>query len=371
MRRYGAHAGHVPSRAMNDAGVQRLIEHARSPTWTRIAGYSIEKVHTGVLVHALRRGGAASHALAVAMWNLATDEAITPAEVAAVEAAPECQLGTGRHSVIDLLVVITLRAGGRLRLGIEVKVDASPDWAQAHRLGSALRSIAAREPGRAAMVLLTLGVAQVCRWEGASEQSPSSVRRWGLDDLLRLREFIRAASDLDAVVEPWLRELDDEQLRRHHAREVAAQDAEVLGYRGRTLLTYQLHQLAGDLEAACHGSWTVSVQSHNVVATSHKANDPIVIDGAPLRMYLEIAGDQLCLKAWSSQGDARARARVAVAHYEAALLPPAVRLPPPVRRAGDSATLSRCRVDVQNPAATQLVVAAAMVAWDRMRAAHG
>ncbi|MBK6534326.1 MAG: hypothetical protein IPF99_33595 [Deltaproteobacteria bacterium] len=96
-----------------------------------------------------------------------------------------------------------------------------------------------------------------------------------------------------------------------------------------------------------------------------------MIDGAPLRMYLEIAGDQLCLKAWSSQGDARARARVAVAHYEAALLPPAVRLPPPVRRAGDSATLSRCRVDVQNPAATQLVVAAAMVAWDRMRAAHG
>lgn len=356
---------------MNDAGVQRLIDHARSPSWTRIAGYSIEKVHTGVLVHALRRGGAASHALAVAMWNLATDEAITPAEVALVEAAPECQLGTGRHSVIDLLVVITLRAGGRLRLGIEVKVDASPDWAQAHRLGSALRSIAGREPGRAAMVLLTLGVAQVCRWEGTWEQSPSSVRRWGLDEFLRLRETIRAASDLDAVVEPWLRELDDEVLRQTHARAVAEQDAATLGYRGRTLLAYRLHHLAGELDVAGHGLWTVAVHSHNVVATSHKANHLLPVEGPPLRAFLEITDGQLCLKAWSGQGDARARARAAAAHYEAALLPPAVRLPPPVRRAGDSATLSRCRVDVRNPVATQLVVAAAMVAWDRMRAAHG
>ena len=113
------------------------------------------------------------------------------------------------------------------------------------------------------------------------------------------------------------------------------------------------------------------MQSHNVVATSHRANHPIVIDGSPLRMYLEIAGNQLCLKAWTDKGDARTRARAAVARYEAALRPPAVRLPPPVRRAGDSATLSRCGVDLRRPADALPVVAAAMEAWDQMRAAHG
>jgi hypothetical protein len=325
-------------------------------TWVRVAGYALEKIHTGVLVHTLTRDTAASRDLASVLWRRATKTEVDPATITDLRAEPEVSLGEGADSVIDLLVSFSTPSGKHW-LGIEMKVDASPRREQLELLGKGVRG----RPGAAhVMVLLALGAAQVCRIERGQ---PTGVVRLGVDDVLDAESQLLAAGE-PSIVRPWLRELAFEKARRDGADAVKEPDARRYGYRARTLRAYQLALLARRLELAGAKPWEVSIQSHNVVATSTESWRKVPGDGPPVYIYLELTDDGVCLKAgcWTGGADPRkASAAItarAIAAFGNAKLDPVKGK----RRQGQSATL--CKVSVwhhPNPIAR---INAASAAWE-------
>lgn len=284
---------------MDPSTLETLAAHVAEPNWVRVAGYGLEKIHTGVLVYALTRGTPASRDLAAALWMKASNETLDPQTVQGVHAETEVSLGKGADSVLDLLVSFDAPRGKRW-LGIEMKVDASPRKDQLVRLR---RGVTSRSDGGHAMVLLALGAAQVCRTEQGSAEG---VVRWNLDTLLDLAPALRAAG-ASHLVEPWLRELADERVRLAVAAQVKPADARRYGYRPRNLLVYQFAQFARRLAEAGHRPWEVSVQSHNVVATATGSWRVTKVEDAQVDYYLELTGEDLCLKAgcWSRKVDPR------------------------------------------------------------------
>jgi hypothetical protein len=266
-----------------------LEDAARVLTWVRVAGYALEKIHTGVLVHALNSGRPAARALAASLWNQVTSASLAPENITELRATPEVSLGDGADSVIDLL--LSFHAGGQPHLlGLEMKVDASPRKEQLDRLRDGVRAM----PGAAhATALVALGGAQVCRIERGD---PTGVKRLGIDDLLAHAALLRDAGD-PAIVDPWPQELAFEVARRNHADEVTEHPGTRLGYRSRTLRTYQYALLSQRLVGLGGKPWEVSVQSHNVVATATKSWRDLPGSGAPTKLYLELTDDAICLKA--------------------------------------------------------------------------
>ncbi len=319
-----------------------LSAAAEELTWVRVAGYSLEKIHTGVLIHALTRGTAASKAVAAGLWECATKAAIDPASITTLSAVPEVSVGDGANSVIDLLVSFTARDEVHW-LGVEMKVDASPRREQLELLGKGVR---AKKGAHHAMALLALGAAQVCRVERGL---PPGVARLGVDDLLSLESSLLDAGD-PAIVRPWLRELAFERARRDGADDALDGSEARHGYRPRTRRAYQLALFARRLELAGEKPWEVSIQSHNVIATSTASWRKIPGSTPPVYLYLELTDDGLCLKAggWTGKVDPRVASAAIVPRALAALS--AADLKPTLgrRRQGQSATI--CKMPVwQHP----------------------
>ena len=154
---------------------------------------------------------AEAHALAAALWQRASGEALSPEAIEALTVKPERRLKQkGRHSVVDLYVSLKTSSGIR-ELAVEVKVDGSPNGAQ---LASMASEFELGENRR--LVLLTLGAAQVCRMEaaGAWDAKDRWWKRWQIEDLLELGDLIEAASPSAAITRDWREELRREQDRR-------------------------------------------------------------------------------------------------------------------------------------------------------------
>lgn len=302
-------------------------------TWVGVAGYSLEKIHTGVIAHALNRGTPASKALAASLWCHASTESITADDITQVSAKSEVSLGDGPDSVIDLMVSITTVRGVH-RLGLELKVDAPPRKEQLERLDQGLRG---QKGVAAATVLLALSAAQVCRVERGH---PPGVSRWGLDDLLVRGELLLEAGDR-TIVEPWLRELAFERARRDGTDAVTEADARRFGYRERTWRAYELARWARQFARGGPQQWEVSMQSHNVVMTAMGSWRTVSTGGPEVTTYLEIAGNELCLKAgcWSGKADPRAASAAVAVRAFAVFEQRGLRPSWATRRQGRSATL--------------------------------
>jgi hypothetical protein len=332
-----------------------LEDAARVLTWVRVAGYALEKIHTGVLVHALKSDRPAACALAASLWNQVTAASLAPENITELRADPEVSLGDGADSVIDLL--ISFQAHGQPhRLGLEMKVDASPRKEQLERLRDGVRAKSRAANG---MALLALGSAEVCRIERGV---PDGVKRLGVGDLLAHAALLHDAGD-PAIVDPWLQELTFEAARRDHADEVTEDTAARFGYRSRTLRTYQYALLSKRVEAAGGGAWEVSVQSHNVIATATDSWRRLPGEGAPTVLYLELTDDAICLKAgcWTGHGDPRKESAVIVEHAFAGFRAAGLTVVRPTQRHGTSATLCKIPVKVGEDLAPQLL--AASQAW--------
>jgi len=339
----------------HSADVQALRDLVASPTWVRVAGYAIEKIHTGVLVHAL--GGAGQHvttppasrALLAAMWKRATGREVSADRIEGVFVAVEEHVDHGRDSVIDLLVRFDADTR-RYRLGIEAKVDSQP---RAEQLDSEFKGIKKRPGHENALVLLALGAAQAC-YLGQSE-----ARRWSIDDILSLREHVVAAA-LPHIVQPWLSELEAELLRRQIAWRVSASDAGALGYRGRSHAVYQHERIARELEGHGGGPWQVKILPRNVVATASSSYRKR--DGSWI--YLELADGELCLKAGQSPEaklDLPGVFKDVVDATRAGLEAKGRTVSAPRARPGDSATLLKVPVDLTSAPAAEDVREAAEV----------
>jgi hypothetical protein len=331
--RGGAYASFVST--TTDGGIGCAAEEI---TWVRVAGYALEKIHTGVLVHALTRGTPASDALAAALWKRVTGATVDPETLTDLQAKPEVSLGDGADSVIDLLVSF-VTPGGRHWLGVEMKVDAPPRREQLEQLDRGVRA----KPGVAHQTaLLALGAAQVCRIERGA---PAAILRLAVRDVLAWERELLAAGD-PSIVGPWLRELAFEEARRASADALTESDAPQLGYRVRTLRAYQLAHLAEGLVEAGLKPWEVSIQSHNVIATATDSWRRLPGDGPAVTVYLELTDDGVCLKAgcWSGGRDPRAASDAITSRMMAAL--DVAKLEPMrgKRRQGQSATL--CKVPV-------------------------
>ena len=316
-----------------DGGLARAAEEI---TWVRVAGYALEKIHTGVLVHALKRGTPASKALAAALWTRVTGDVVDPETMTDLHAKPEVSLGEGADSVIDLLVsFVTPR--GQHWLGVEMKVDASPRREQVEHLD---RGVRAKQGVEHRTALLSLGAAQVCRVERGE---PKGIERLAVRDVLAWGRELLAAGE-PSIIAPWLRELAFEEARRVEADGVTDSDAARLGYRARTLRAYQLARFSDRLVGAGLKPWEVSIQSHNVVATATDAWRRLPGDGPAVDAYLELTNDEVCLKAgcWKGERDPRAAAAAINERMMAALRDAGLAVTLGRRRQGQSATL--CKV---------------------------
>lgn len=286
-----------------DPVLEALRVATASPSWAQ-RGFTTERNHTHVLVAALNSKKPESRNLAAALWNMASVEQRSGAEVTAeqiteIVATPEYALKQGKHSVVDLLVTFKVD-GVAHQLAVEVKVDSKPYSAQLASMNEALGS----DPHRR-LVLLSLGAAQASRVE-PDESTPPKVRRWYVADMLGLGELIKAASSLPVDAVAWLEELQREEYRRQRAW---ADDTttEGCGYRGREKIAYSYWEVARLLEpsGAC---WEVSLQTHGVVL--HGKSSHHEVPNTSVTLYLEVADGVLRVKAgaWYDASDARAAA---------------------------------------------------------------
>lgn len=343
---------------MTTSDLAPLDDAARELTWVRVAGYALEKIHTGVLVHALKSGRPAARALAAALWKQVTAASLDPEMISAVRAEPEVSLRDGADGVIDLLLYFDVN-GQRHLLGLEMKVDASPRKEQLERLRD---GVLAKPAAAHAMALVALGSAQVCRIERGD---PTGVTRLGVDQLLARTDLLRDAGD-PAIVDPWLQELAFEVARRDHADEVTEGTAARFGYRSRTLRTYQYARLSQRVVERGGDAWDVSVQSHNVIATATNSWRRLPGDGAPTVLYLELTDDAICLKAgcWTGRGDPRKESAGIIERVFAGFRAAGLTVARPTRRRGTSATLCKVPVKVGEDLAPQLL--AASQAWAKI-----
>lgn len=285
-----------------------------APTWVAMAGYTVEKLHTNVLARSLESKTAAAKELAAALWKKASDEVLAPESITAIEIKRENALGKGRHSVVDLVVELTLGQEKR-SLAIEVKVDGPPD---ARQLGAMARS---HEVGaKKSLVLLCLGGAQACRLEYVRDLKDGfQPRRWAVKDILELGPLIEAASPAPGVTRDWLAELEIEERRRTLAYEDAATRAG-LPYRGRSLDVYRYY-LAAEALRPDSGDWDVSDQPNGVVMTERSKTHEFKFKGKRVVVFLQVNKGILRVKAGSYEDgvDPRAATRHFLEPIRAAL----------------------------------------------------
>lgn len=272
-----------------------------APTWMAMAGYTVEKLHTNILARSLEPGTPAARTLAAALWKKACDETIDPEHITDVSVHLEVALGKGRHSVVDLVVELTLGQEKR-SLAIEVKVDGPPD---ARQLGTMARSY---EVGaKKTLVLLCLGGAQACRLEYVRDLKDGFMpRRWAVKDILELGPLIEAASPAPGVTRDWLAELEIEERRRTLAYEDAATRVG-LPYRGRSLDVYRYH-LAAEALRPDSGDWDVSAQPNGVVMTERSKTHEFKFKGKRVVVFLQVNKGILRVKAGSHEDGVDPRA---------------------------------------------------------------
>lgn len=272
-----------------------------APTWVAMAGYTVEKLHTNILARSLEPKTPAARTLAAALWKRACDETIDPEHITDVSVHLEVALGKGRHSVVDLVVELTLGQEKR-SLAIEVKVDGPPD---ARQLGTMARSY---EVGaKKTLVLLCLGGAQACRLEYVRDLKDGFMpRRWAVKDILELGPLIEAASPAPGVTRDWLAELEIEERRRTMAYEDAATRVG-LPYRGRSLDVYRYY-LAAEALRPDGGDWDISVQPRGVVMTERSKTHEFKFKGKRVVVFLQVNKGILRVKAGSYEDGVDPRA---------------------------------------------------------------
>jgi hypothetical protein len=330
---------------------------ALSPTWVSIAGYALEKIHTGVIAHSLNRGTAESRSLLAALWQHATGSHIDPSQMSNVVVAPEERVGDGPDSVIDLLVGFDAESA-RHRLGFELKVDSPP---RAEQVTSELSNIREKRGSSATVILLSLGAAQVC----AAGPMPTGAARWDAGDILAFRDAILRAASADDVVLPWLNALEFERTRRVEALGVRKVDSARRGYRSRTLEAYKLAAIAERLQGHRTGPWNVNILPHNVVAHAVGSRVTRTLDSADATVYVELTDQALTVKASSRPGirDLQTRLAPVTAELRRALHD-RIDLTPTRTREGSAATLLQSTVDLDEPDAVAEAVMALADAWE-------
>jgi len=314
----------------DDPVLEELRAATACPTWV-LANFTLEKIHTNLLVAALNKGDrAAARQLSAALWNLASGDAIDPTEITGVAATPEVRLKQGPQGIIDLHIDIDI-GGSHRQLAVEVKVDSPPWSGQLVSMSEALGGGSDRR-----LVLLCLGAARTSRVESEAPKSPE-ITRWSIAHLLGIREFLVAAAPVKSDAEAWLAELEREEKRRLHAWMKVSEPTQY-GYRGDLLITYRYGEAVNDL-AASGSEWEVSLQRFGVIL--HAKSSRWEIPGTTVTLYLEVAGGTLRVKsgAWYDASDALAAAEPLRSRIEEAFTAHGFAVKMGKRKHGESVTL--------------------------------
>jgi hypothetical protein len=323
------------------------------PSWVEIAGYGLEKIHTGVLAHALDQKSDASNALLAALWHRATGVELDPKTITNVVVAPEERVAEG--AVIDLLVGFNV-GGLRHRLGFELKVDSAPRASQVKRELDGVAKRAEKDGEKAFVVLLSLGAAQVCH----AGEMPVNSARWQLEQLLEVSDLIRAALGADHIFEPWLAKLVEEKRIRAAALDLPAGTA----HRGRCLHAYRLAALVEPLQIHGISPWHVRILQHNVVAHAVGSYVPLPLEGCTATLYVEVTDQALAIKAWSDPPVNRLGMRLeSVVTELRRRFAPECHLSSPQMRDGASATLLQARLDLTDVEGARRTVRTVAEAW--------
>jgi len=265
-----------------------LKRHLVEPGFVYAVGYSLEKLHSGVLAQMLKEPDRKD--LFASLWKLVSpDEQLLPDKIVEVKVTREHKLGKG--CVIDLFAVASLGDQHYRRLFCEYKVDGTGD----HDVQCArIKSTAAKKyppdlNKRSAFALVTPGGAAF--WD-----VPCEFRKLDIVDLLQLLQPWESAA---LLVKAYLSALRDEELRRKivgTAITLSPDARRELGYRGYDVW-YDYYGVLKPL-LPNPNDWRIFAASHNAVMTWEPSWQGKIAESRNPSgwLYCEMSEDKLCLK---------------------------------------------------------------------------
>ena len=232
--------------------LKKLEENVRGMNFVYVVGYSLEKVHSGVLAALLN-----SHygvELAAALWNkVCAKQPLSAKTITDVRAKREKKIG--QRTVVDLIVTSKDAVGGKAHHVIcEYKVDGTEKYLdQCKRIRNAWLE---RNPGTkddSCFVLATMGGARF--WD-----LPDNYRRLDIPDIL---DILKKHQDVPLVAQ-YTSALKDERLRGEIAADIADMgNVQHLGYRDYDWWYAYYDALRN--EFAERGDWRIYSGGHNPV----------------------------------------------------------------------------------------------------------
>jgi hypothetical protein len=193
---------------------------------------------------------------------------------------------------------------------------------------------------------------------------------WNLDTMLQLAPLILQAARADQVVLPWIEELRTEQLRRQLATQVRAEDGDALGYRGRSLLAYQLGSVCEQLRQETGAAWEIAARPNTLVARAESLSRYQLTPRQKIWFNLEVGDTDVSVKAWSEQRGANLSADTASISNSACRIFWAHGLlaaPPTSPRPGPTSTLLTVPLRMTSPNSVSTLVRASR-AWQSVAA---
>lgn len=242
--------------------VKQLEKNVASPNFVYAVGYSLEKVHSGVLCHLLNHHkDRHRRQLAVDLWNaLSKRRKMSVDDLDSVRAARERKVGP--RTVVDLYVELVMKSGERRCVLCEYKVDGTQNYVeQCQRIKEHWTNRENGDPeGDACFGFAAMGGARF--WH-----PPDEFTMLGLDKVTRL---LTPYSSIPLVGD-YLSALDDEKLRREIApcpfliaKKKRNGDLSALGFRGYDWWYAYYDTLRQKLPP---DEWEICSGGHNAVMT--------------------------------------------------------------------------------------------------------
>ena len=231
----------------------RLRDHVKSPNFVYVVGYSLEKVHSGVMVNLVN--GPHGRDLVASFWNTLCSQPIAAMDLEQPIAVREYK--TGSRSVVDLLVSFQNNQTGRKHhLLCEYKVEGTQDHkGQCQRFRNNWESSHPDEP--TCFAFITTGGARY--W---TPPPSSCFQHVDLPDLVSLLSPYRSIP----LVHDYIEALEDEQLRGNIASAITGLSSDEeprLGYRGYSWWYAYYHSLRSMLGTP--QDWDIYSGTHNPV----------------------------------------------------------------------------------------------------------
>jgi hypothetical protein len=292
---------------VTDAEVGRAVvdlkENVKSPNFVYAVGYSLEKVHSGVLCHILNHGdqGDPDRSLAASLWNLLSDGQEMPADdIRTVRACRERKIGP--RTVGDMHIEIAMKKGETKHILCEYKVDGTGGHDdQCEQIRKAwVDNKNGNFAGETRFAFIVTGGARF--WD-----APSSSTGFKMLDLRAVRELFTSYTRVP-LVRDYLSALTDEEVRgqvAHRLPDKYWDNRSLLGYRDRDWWYAYYDTLRHLLPDGMR--WSIYSGGHNAVMCWEGSEDEATHDASFKlpdlgSLYCELNDASLKLKiAWDTE----------------------------------------------------------------------